>query len=193
MPSLNALLDEIRACEICNDVLPLGPRPVLVARASARLLVVGQAPGRKVHESGVPWSDPSGKRLRDWMGIGAEQFYDSRQVAIVPMGFCYPGTGKSGDLPPRPECAEHWHARVFAMLPRIETTLVIGQYSQRYILRECAQRSLRETVAAWREFAPRFWPLPHPSFRNNRWLQQNPWFEHEVLPSLREHLRRLLS
>lgn len=184
---------QIAACELCAAHLPLGPRPVLRASPSARLLVVGQAPGRKVHESGVPWDDASGLRLREWMGVDAEVFYDSTQIAIVPMAFCYPGTGKSGDLPPRPECAPNWHGPLLAEMPDIELTLLIGQYAQAYYLKESRKKNLTETVRAWRQYAPQYLPLPHPSPRNNLWLKRNAFFADEVVPALQQRVGELLS
>ncbi len=190
--SLSALLREVRACSLCAAHLPNPPRPVLVADPRARLLIIGQAPGRRVHASGVPWDDPSGERLRGWLGIGRELFYDARQVAIVPMGFCYPGTGRSGDLPPRPECAATWHAPILERLPRIELVLLLSQYAQRAYLGGALKSSLAETVRAFEEYGPRFLPLPHPSPRNNRWLKTNAWFERRVVPELRRRVQALL-
>lgn len=184
--ALDLLLEQVRACRICADTLPLGPRPVLRAAASARLLIVGQALGTKVHASGTPWDDQSGKRLRQWTGIAPAVFYDERQVAIVPMGFCYPGKGKSGDLPPRPECALHWHQQVLALLPNIELTLLVGKYAQEYFLGSNAKPTLTETVANWPDYLPRFMPLPHPSPRNQFWLRRNPWFEQGAIPVLQQ-------
>jgi uracil-DNA glycosylase len=189
---LPALLREIRACDLCAEHLPLGPRPVLAAHRDARLLIVGQAPGRRVHESGVAWDDPSGDRLREWLGLDAKTFH-SKRVALVPMGFCYPGTGKSGDLPPRPECAETWHEPLLAELPRVELTVLLSRYALERYLGERAEKTLTETVRAWRDHRPRFVPLPHPSPRNNRWLAKNPWFAEEVLPYLRRRVSRILS
>jgi uracil-DNA glycosylase/uncharacterized protein YeaO (DUF488 family) len=205
--SLPRLLTEIRACRVCADVLPLGPRPVVQASASARLLIVGQAPGAKVHASGIPWDDASGARLREWLGVDAETFYDVSRVALVPMGFCYPGrastasaasTGSTkrsggGDNPPRPECAPLWHARLLALLPEVRLTLLVGQYAQRYFLGERRKTSLTETVQAWRDYAPGYLPLPHPSPRNQPWLKQHPWFARDVLPALRERVASALN
>jgi uracil-DNA glycosylase len=189
---LDELCLQVAACELCAAHLPLGPRPVLRASHSARMLVVGQAPGTKVHASGVPWDDASGMRLRQWLGVEAEVFYDVTRVAIVPMGFCYPGTGKSGDLPPRPECAPQWHAALLAEMPAIELTLLIGQYAQAYYLAQRRKKNLTETVRAWREYEPRYWPLPHPSPRNNLWLKRNAFFADEVVPELQQRVRELL-
>ncbi len=189
--TLNKLLEEVRACRHCEAHLPLGPRPVLRAHANARVLIIGQAPGIRVHETGIPWNDLSGKRLRAWMAVDRDAFYDARQFAIIPMGFCYPGKGRSGDLPPRPECAPLWHSRLQAELPNLQLTLLVGQYAQRYYLGSRAKKTLTDTVRAWREYAPDFLPMPHPSPRNTLWLKRNPWFEAEVVAALRAKLRRL--
>ncbi|QEE25908.1 uracil-DNA glycosylase family protein [Rhodanobacter glycinis] len=192
--SLDRLLAEIRACRICAAHLPLGPRPVVQASATSRLLIVSQAPGRKVHETGIPFNDPSGDRLRDWLGIDRDTFYDAGKIAIAPMGFCFPGTGKGGDLPPRPECAPAWHPRLFPLLTRVRLTLAIGQYAQAGLLGEHRGRTLTDTVLAWREHLARgVLPLPHPSPRNRLWLTRNPWFETELLPILRERVANALA
>lgn len=190
--TLPQLLAEVRACRACEAHLPLGPRPVLRASATARILIVGQAPGAKVHASGVPWDDRSGERLRSWMGVDAATFYDERRIAIVPMGYCYPGRGASGDLPPRRECAELWLARLLAQMPRIELTLLVGQYAQRHFLGARAG-SVTEAVRQWRTQAPGYLPLPHPSPRNIAWFQANPWFEAELLPALKQRVATLLA
>ena len=189
--SLETLLVEVRSCRVCEAHLPLGPRPVVQAGASARILLVGQAPGSRVHASGVPWDDASGNRLRDWTGLDKARFYDASEVAIIPMGFCYPGRGKGGDLPPRRECADLWLDRLLAGLPHIELTLLIGLYAQRHFLGAQRKSSLTETVKAWREYAPRFIPLPHPSARNTPWFQRNPWFEQALLPELKQRVASL--
>lgn len=189
--SLKVLLAEVRACHVCKHELPLEPRPLLRASATARLLIVGQAPGIRAHSSGVPWDDSSGDRLRQWMGIDRTRFYDERHIAIIPMGYCYPGSGRSGDLPPRKECADLWLDRLLQHLPQIRLTLLIGQYAQRNYLASRCKRTLTETVQAWREFLPTFIPLPHPSGRNNVWLKRNKWFDAEVLPYLRRRCQRL--
>lgn len=189
---LEDLLRQVRTCRLCAAHLPLGPRPVLQAQAAARILVVGQAPGRKVHDTGLPFNDPSGERLREWMGIDRSVFYDARRIALVPMGFCYPGTGRSGDLPPRPECAAAWRARLLAGLPAIELTLVLGRYAHDWHLPGAPSRTLADTARAWRERWPHLVALPHPSPRNNLWLRRNPWLEAEVLPRLRERVRQVL-
>ena len=192
MTSLATLLTEVRACSLCAQHLPLGPRPVLQASASARLLIAAQAPGRKVHETGLPFNDVSGDRLRDWLGLSREVFYDARQVAIVPMGFCFPGTGRAGDLPPRPECALAWRAALLSQLKNIQFTLVIGRYAQAYHLPHQGS-SVTEVVQGWRRHWPATVALPHPSPRNNRWLQRNPWFEQELLPLVRERVAEVLA
>ncbi len=189
---LDRLLAAIRACRICEDHLPLGPRPVVVASASARVLVAGQAPGTKVHKSGVPWDDASGDRLRDWLAVDRATFYDRRRIAIVPQGFCYPGKAGGGDLPPRPECAATWHDRLLAQLPNVELVVAAGRYAQDFHLGARNRKTLTETVRAWRDYAPGVVPVPHPSWHNNRWLQLNPWFESETLAYLRGRVRRLL-
>ena len=186
------LLDEVRSCALCAAFLPLGPRPVLQVHPDARILIAGQAPGNRVHRSGIPFDDPSGDRLRGWMGVDKATFYDERRIAILPMGFCYPGTGKSGDRPPRPECAMTWRARLLAIMPDIRLTLVIGQYAQTWHMKDSAKANLTETVQAWHAYWPEVLPLPHPSPRNNIWLKRNAWFEHEVLPSLKTHVQKIL-
>lgn len=201
---LDQLLGKIRACRICIETpqgMPLAhePRPVLRVSHTARLAVVGQAPGTRVHASGVPFSDPSGERLRDWMGVTADEFYDVRRIAIVPMGFCYPGQDANGaDLPPRRECAHMWRKHVFEQLGQIELMLLVGGYAQRWHLGAEATRGVTATVASWQSILqrngfPRFLPLPHPSWRNNAWLKKHPWFEAELLPSLRQEVRRLIE
>lgn len=190
---LSALLAEVRACRLCAAELPLGPRPVVRARPGARLLIVGQAPGTKVHESGIPWNDKSGERLRDWLQTGPEVFYDEARIAIVPMGFCYPGReDRGGDKPPRPECAPTWHPRLRAALPKVELTLLVGLYAQARYLGARRKANLTETVRAWRDYLPAYLPLPHPSWRNTAWLKRNPWFEAELLPELRARVRALI-
>jgi uracil-DNA glycosylase len=188
---LAALLKEVRSCKVCEDYLPHKPNPVLRARETARLLIVGQAPGTKVHKTGVPWNDPSGDRLRSWMQVGRDAFYDETRIAIIPVGFCYPGKGSAGDLPPRPECAPLWHDKLLALLPNIRLTLLIGSYAQQFYLVD-KKTSLTETVKCWKQYEPLFLPLPHPSPRNLNWLKKNPWFEQDVLPVLRERVAALL-
>jgi uracil-DNA glycosylase len=193
--TISPLLEDIRACRLCDAHLPLGPRPVLrAASPEARVLIVGQAPGTKVHASGIPWDDASGKRLRDWMGVEPEAFYDETRFAIVPMGFCYPGRGKGGDNPPRPECAPLWHERVRTHLPNIKLTLLVGAYAHAHYLGDRRKATLGETVRAWHDYIDDgFLPLVHPSPRNQMWLRRNPWFEAEIVPYLREQVRACLS
>ena len=191
--SLDTLLADVRACRACEQHLPLGPRPIVRARAAARILVVGQAPGARVHASGIPWDDASGDRLRNWLGIDATVFRDESLFALMPMGFCYPGRGNGGDKPPRRECAQLWFDSLLAKLPAIQLTLLIGQYAQQHFLGTDRKSSLTETVKAWQEYAPAFVPLPHPSPRNQPWFQRHPWFESEVLPMLRARVGRLIA
>lgn len=190
--SLPSLLRDVRACRICEEFLKDGVRPVLQVHAKSRILVAGQAPGRRVHESGVPFDDPSGDRLREWMGVSSDTFYDASQIAILPMGFCYPGSGNSGDLPPRKECAAEWRDALLERLPAVRLTLVIGQYAMGWHL-EQTRRTLTDTVRGWKDYRPTRIPLPHPSPRNNLWLKKNPWFQDEVLPYLRRSVRRVLA
>lgn len=191
--SLRNVLASARACSVCAPYLPLGPRPVLQVAARARILIVGQAPGAKVHETGVPWNDASGKRLREWLGVTPEIFYDARHFALIPMGFCYPGRGKSGDNPPRPECAPLWMDKLLAHLRSVELTLLIGQYAQAHFLGNRRKTTLTETVASWQEYASTACvPLPHPSPRNQIWLKRNPWFDAQVVPALRARVAALL-
>ncbi len=192
MTAFRTLLADVRACTLCKAHLPHGVRPVLQMHPQARILIAGQAPGRKVHESGVPFDDASGDRLREWLGISREVFYDPRQIALLPMGFCFPGTGTSGDLPPRPECAPAWRAPLLGQLPHLELTVVLGQYAQAYHL-DVDGASVTDTVRAWRTQWPRAIPLPHPSPRNNLWLRRNPWFEADVLPALRKRVSAVLA
>lgn len=199
---MKALLRQVRSCHHCKG-LPLGPRPVVRASATARLLIIGQAPGTRVHNSGIPWNDPSGDNLRDWLGLSREQFYDDSQIAIMPMGFCYPGKGRSGDLPPRKECAPKWHEALLAQMPNIELTLLIGQYAQDYYLKESGlwHRTLTERVQHWHDYYTlesdrltglgKVLPLVHPSPRNRLWIKRNHWFVMEVLPSLRQAVQKI--
>lgn len=190
--SLASLLTEVRKCTLCKQSLPLGVRPIVQAQRSARLLIAGQAPGRKVHESGIPFNDASGDRLREWLGLTPEVFYDAEKVAIVPMGFCYPGSGKSGDLPPRDECAPAWREKLLEQLSSIELTLLVGKYAQDYHLGG-SSLSVTDRVKDWQKTWPSLVPLPHPSPRNNIWLKRNPWFEKELVPSLRRRIKNLLD
>jgi uracil-DNA glycosylase len=191
--ALTRLLNEIRACRFCEAHLPLGPRPVLQVARGARLRIIGQAPGRKVHATGVPWNDASGERLREWIGLTVAEFHDARQVAIIPMGFCYPGKAASGDQPPRPECAPRWHGALDALLPDIGLTLLIGQYAQARYLGKLRKTTLTDTVRAWQDYLPQgLLPLPHPSPRNQPWLAKNPWFETQLLPAARGAVSEIL-
>ena len=190
---LEILLDEIKDCQECAADLPLGPRPILAASQKAKILIIGQAPGVRVHQSGVAWDDPSGERLREWMGISLAGFYDLTKVALVPMGFCYPGTGATGDLPPRRECAPLWHNRLFRELNHVKLTLLVGRYAQASRLGVRNKLTLTKTVQAWRDFTPSYLPLPHPSPRNNRWMKSNPWFLGEVVPYLKRRVKRLIA
>ena len=184
------LLADIRRCRHCEDSLPLGPRPVVRAGADARLPIIGQAPGTRVHATGIPWNDPSGDRLRDWLQMDSDQFYDESCIAIVPMGFCYPGKGKSGDLPPSPACAPLWHERLLEQMPKVELVLLVGSYAQSHYLGG-SRETLTARVRRWPDFAPRYLPLPHPSPRNTFWLRRNPWFETEVVPALRRRVAQI--
>ena len=196
MPNFPDMLRAIAQCDVCAEHLPFAPKPIFQLHPSARILVVGQAPGRKAHDAGIPFDDASGDRLRAWMGVTREVFYDARQIALLPMGLCFPGTGKSGDLPPRPECASQvahmGRTAILNRLPNIELTLMVGQYAIGFHLPN-AQATLTETVHRWREYLPECLPMPHPSPRNQLWLRRNPWFETEVIPSLQARVRQLLA
>ena len=191
---LPALLDEIAACRACAGELPHEPRPVVFVRPQVRLLICGQAPGRRVHESGLPFTDASGDRLRQWMGIDAATFYGRPEIGVAAMAFCFPGTNpKGGDYPPPPRCAQLWRPRLLAQLPRVELTLLVGGYAQDWALGGKTKGNMTETVRAWRDYGPSLLPLPHPSWRNTAWLRRNPWFEAEVVPWLRERVRGMLD
>lgn len=191
---LAILLTEIRACRICEAHLPLGPRPVLIADADAPILIAGQAPGTKVHESGIPWDDPSGDRLRVWLGVDKKTFYNPKNFAIVPQGFCYPGKQKSGgDAPPRPECAKTWHPKLIPELKNVRLTLAVGQYAHKYYLSSTRKKTLTETVAGFREYAPSILPLPHPSWRVQGWMKKNDWYEKDVIPYLKQQVQELVE
>jgi uracil-DNA glycosylase len=192
--SLNNLLAEIRACRICEKHLADGVRPVLRVSKTAKVCIAGQAPGLRVHKTGIPYNDASGDRLRGWLEVERDVFYDEAKVAIVPMGFCFPGYDELGaDKPPRPECVKTWHDRLFATLPQFKLILAIGTYAQRYHLHGMAQKRMRDTVEAWRDYGPLVIPLPHPSWRNNSWLKKNPWFELELIPELRRRVKDAVS
>lgn len=190
-PAAKTLLEEVRACTICKD-LPLGPRPILQISASAKILIVGQAPGRITHHKGIPFDDPSGNRLRSWMGVDRDTFYDASKIAILPMGFCFPGTGKNGDLPPRPECASAWRERILSTLQEVELTLVIGRYAIDWHLPGYSSSTVTAAVKSWIEVWPKQLILPHPSPRNNRWLKSNPWFEKDIIPALQQRAKQLI-
>ena len=193
-PDLNSLLDDIAACRACAGDLPHEPRPVVMVSPETRILICGQAPGRRVHESGKPFTDPSGDRLRGWMGVDGETFYGDPRVGVAAMAFCYPGTApKGGDYPPPKRCAELWRRPLLAALERVELTLLVGSYAQPWALGDRMKADMTETVRAWREYAPDLLPLPHPSWRNTAWLKRNPWFEAEVVPYLRARVRGILA
>ncbi|WP_299005695.1 uracil-DNA glycosylase family protein [uncultured Tenacibaculum sp.] len=187
---MEELLADIRKCTICKDFIE--PNPVVLASKRSKTIIVGQAPGTKVHQSGIPWDDASGKQLRNWLGVTDHQFYDSNNFGIIPMGFCYPGKGKSGDLPPRRECAPKWHQPLLNEMPNVQLVILIGMYAQNYYLKDKAKRTLTETVDAFHEYLPDYFVLPHPSPRNRFWLTKNPWFEKEVLPQLKKIIKELL-
>jgi uracil-DNA glycosylase len=191
--NLSQQLADVRACNLCADVLPLGPKPILQMNAQAKILIAGQAPGRKAHEIGYPFDDASGDRLRAWMGIDRTIFYDETKIAILPMGFCFPGKGKSGDLPPRKECAIAWQEKLLSAMPDIQLTLLIGQYAQAYYLKDRVRENLTETVRYFKDYLPDYLPMPHPSPRNNIWKRKNEWFANEVLPELRLNVKRILG
>lgn len=190
--SLGRLLRDVRGCQFCGAHLPFGPRPVLRLANTARLLIIGQAPGSREHQTGIPWDGKSGDRLRDWMNLDRLVFYDEARVALMPMGFCYPGAANGGDKPPRPECAPRWHERLLRHLPNLQLTLLVGQYSQRHYLESGCTNSMTETVRAFLKYGPQFFPLPHPSWRSTIWMRQHPWFEDTILPALQNSVRRVI-
>ena len=190
---MDHLLQEIRGCHICKNYLPLGPRPVLEAHVNSKIVIIGQAPGMKVHVSGIPWDDQSGKKLREWLNVTEEQFYNTNNFAIIPMGFCYPGKGKTGDLPPRSECAPQWHKRLLQKMPNTKLIILIGNYAQKYYLKETTKGTLTDTVSAYKSYLPQFFPIPHPSPTNRFWRSKNPWFEEYVVPELRKQVINVLS
>lgn len=187
------VLSEIAKCTLCSEHLELGPNPVVRAHTNSRIVVIGQAPGTKVHKTGIPWNDPSGVQLRKWMALDEQSFYNTENIAIIPMGFCYPGKGKTGDLPPRPECAPLWHEKLFDLMPNVELVLLIGQYAQKYYLGNAFGKNLTETVRNYKAYLPKFFPMPHPSPRNRIWVKKNEWFEEEVVHELRARVGELLG
>ena len=188
---LQKLTKKIRACELCKQHLPFEPNPIVRPSKKAKILIIGQAPGTKVHETSISWNDASGNQLRAWMDIDRDIFYNTDKVAIMPMGFCYPGKGKSGDLPPRPECAPQWHESLLTLMPQIELVLLIGMYAQKYYLQDQRKTNLTETVKAWEDYMPKYLPMPHPSPRNKLWLKKNAWFERDVVPVLKSQVKQL--
>lgn len=190
---ISQLIKEISGCTVCEQHLPFSPKPIFSFSKNSKIVLIGQAPGKKVHESEIPWDDASGERLREWLGVTAKEFYNTDKFAIVPMGFCYPGKGKSGDLPPRPECAPLWMDKILTRLNDHNLTILIGGYAQKYFLGTLMKQNLTKTVQNWREYTPEFAVLPHPSPRNNIWLKKNPWFSKDVLPGITELVRRNLN
>jgi uracil-DNA glycosylase family 4 len=190
---MDKLLQQVRNCSVCEEYLELGVNPVISASAESRIVIIGQAPGRKVHDSGIPWNDKSGDNLRNWLEVDKKTFYDPQKIALIPMGFCYPGKGKSGDLPPRTECAPLWHQQLLAKMPNVQLTLLIGKYAQEYYLKETLKESLTESVKNFRHYLPKYFLLPHPSPRNNIWQAKNKWFAIKVLPELKKKVNNILS
>jgi uracil-DNA glycosylase len=190
---MKSLLNKIKLCEVCKEGLPLGPRPVVQLSVNSKIIIIGQAPGRRVHETGIPWNDASGKKLREWMNIDEATFYDPLIFSIMPMGFCYPGKGVSGDLPPRAECAPLWHSQILKNYRHTPLILLIGQYAQRNYLKATCKKNLTETVKNFKEYLPNYFPLPHPSPRNQNWIKVNPWFMEEVIPELRKRIRSAID
>lgn len=187
---MEKLLHNISQCTICKAHLPLGPRPVTTAHINSKIVIIGQAPGTKVHESGIPWDDQSGKKLRQWLNVTNEQFYDTENFAIIPMGFCYPGKGKTGDLPPRPECAPQWHKQLLDKMQKVELVFLIGAFAQKYYLED--KKTLTERVGDYKTYLPKFFPIPHPSPTNRFWRSKNPWFVELVVPELQKKVKLLL-
>lgn len=189
---MDTLLQEIRQCKLCRDELPHEPRPVLAAHTKSKVVIIGQAPGAVVNRTGVPWDDKSGENLRGWLGVDPTTFYNPEKIALVPMGFCYPGKGKSGDLPPMPLCAPTWHSEILGKMKEVRLILLIGQYAQAYYLGDHAHSTLTETVRCFEDYLPKYFVLPHPSPRNNIWRAKNPWFDERILPSLRNKIHECL-
>ncbi len=190
---MNHLLEQIKNCKVCEKHLELGVNPIIAASSKSKLMIIGQAPGRIVHNTSIPWNDKSGDNLRNWLSIDKPTFYNTNLIALMPMGFCYPGTGKSGDLPPQPECAPLWHDKLLALMPNLKLVLLVGQYAQNYYLGNKAKSNLTETVHHFKSYLPNYFPLPHPSPRNNIWQAKNKWFEHEVLPDLKKQLEQIIK
>ena len=188
---MDKLLEDIKGCQICSNSLPHAVNPVITASVESRVAIIGQAPGSVVHKTGIPWDDKSGDRLREWMGVSKDLFYDTSVFALIPMGFCYPGKGKTGDLPPRKECAPQWHKPLFDQMRNLELILLIGSYAQKYYLEENPYNTLTKSVENYKDFLPKYFVLPHPSPRNNIWLKKNIWFEKEVIPSLKDIIASL--
>ena len=193
MDRFNSLITEAQSCRLCKECLPLGPRPVFSIHPKSKVLIIGQAPGTKVHATGIPWNDLSGEELRRWMGVDRELFYNPEIFGIMPMGFCYPGRGKGGDMPPRPECGPTWHERMRAEMSQVQLTLLIGQYAQKYYLGSMRKNTLTQTVMAYEEYLPDFFPLVHPSPRNRMWQRRNPWFETKFIPVLQERVHGIIT
>ncbi|RNC88085.1 MAG: uracil-DNA glycosylase family protein [Winogradskyella sp.] len=189
---MKELLHNISQCTICKDHLPLGPRPVVTGHIKSKIIIIGQAPGTKVHASGIPWDDQSGKKLKEWLGVTNAQFYNTENFAIVPMGFCYPGKAKTGDLPPRPECAPQWHDLLLKEMPNVALIILIGTYAQKHYLKDKAKRTLTETVGEYKSYLPMYFPIPHPSPTNRFWRAKNPWFEELVVPELKERIKEII-
>jgi len=190
---MKKLLEDIKHCKVCEFCLPLGANPIVTASPQSKIVIIGQAPGKLVHTTGIPWNDKSGDNLRIWLGIDKEVFYNPELVALIPMGFCYPGKAASGDLPPRPECAPLWHSKLWAGMKHVKLTLLVGQYAQQYYLGNKAQATLTETVKRYKSYLPKHFPLPHPSPRNNIWMAKNPWFAQQVLPGLRKEIKDVIA
>jgi len=190
---MNSLLREIASCRVCEEHLSLGPRPVLAAHAKSKIVIIGQAPGSVVHKSGIPWDDKSGDNLRNWLQVDISTFYDPQKIALIPMGFCYPGKGKTGDLPPRPECAPLWHESLLEKMPKVKMIMLIGLYAQSYYLQKKSKKTLTETVSSFKEYLPKYFVLPHPSPRNNIWQAKNEWFKKSVLPRLKSSVHTLIG
>lgn len=190
---MELLLKNIKQCDICKSHLPLGPKPVVTANKNSKIVIIGQAPGTKVHASGIPWDDQSGKKLRQWLNVSNKEFYNTKNFAIVPMGFCYPGKGKTGDLPPRPECAKQWHEKILETMPNVKLIILIGAYAQKYYLKDKAKKTLTDTVSDYKNYLPKYFPIPHPSPTNRFWRSKNPWFEDTIVPELQDYIKIIIK